>query len=188
MDARASEAVAGLMKRLSSCVDLECVEATTAAVKAELIDACRRGALRLPEAYLAAHPDRYARRLLHREGPFTAVVMAWGPGQGTPLHDHAGLWCVECVVDGELDVTQYDLVEREGARCRFERRACMRATVGDAGCLIPPYEYHVLSNALDDRTSVTLHVYGGEMDHCTLFEPADDGWWTPRQRTLAYDA
>ncbi len=27
--------------------------------------------------------------------------MTWGPGQGTPLHDHAGIWCVEGVVEGK---------------------------------------------------------------------------------------
>ena len=35
--------------------------------------------------------------------------------------------------------------------------------------------------------SLTLHVYGGEMDHCHLFEPDGDGWFRPRQRPLAYD-
>ena len=28
---------------------------------------------------------------------------------------------------------------------------------------------------VDDRVTVTLHVYGGEMKHCHLFEPNDDG-------------
>ena len=52
---------------------------------------------------------RYARRLLHRDpaGRYTAIVMTWGPGQGTAVHDHGGLWCVEGVVDGEIAVTQY---------------------------------------------------------------------------------
>ena len=56
----------------------------------------------------------YARRLLHRdpEGRYSAIVMTWGPGQGTAVHDHGGLWCVEGVVDGEIAVTQY-LVQQD---------------------------------------------------------------------------
>ena len=45
--------------------------------------------------------------------------MTWGPGQGTPLHDHAGIWCVECVVEGEMEVRQYDLVEENAGSFRF---------------------------------------------------------------------
>jgi hypothetical protein len=52
--------------------------------------------------------------------------------------------------------------------------------------LIPPHDYHVLANALPDRPSITLHVYGGEMDHCNVFEPRADGWYEqiPRQLEL----
>ena len=48
-----------------------------------------------------------------REGRYTAVVMTWGPGQGTAMHDHGGLWCVEGVVEGAMTVTQYhDVVDQ----------------------------------------------------------------------------
>ena len=33
-----------------------------------------------------------------------------------------------------------------------------------------------------------VHVYGGEMDHCNVYEPAEDGWWTRSSRSLSYDA
>ncbi len=112
--------------------------------------------------------------------------MTWGPGQQTQLHDHAGMWCVECVVEGELDVVQYELVEQVDGRCRFDRRNVVRAVVGDAGCLIPPFEYHVLRNALPDRRSVSLHVYAGEMDRCNLYLPRDDGWWDKNAARLEY--
>ncbi len=41
--------------------------------------------------------------------------------------------------------------------------------------MIPPFEYHVVENA-SDAPSVTLHVYGGEMNHCYVFEPVGGGW------------
>ena len=84
-----------------------------------------RGGLELPPAFRQPRPDTYARRLLHRDpdGRYTAVVMTWGPGQGTPLHDHAGIWCVECVVDGEMEVRQYDLVEQRGESITCSRRS-----------------------------------------------------------------
>ena len=62
-----------------------------------------------------------------------------------------------------------------------------RATAGSAGALIPPFEHHVLANALPDRPSLTLHVYGGEMEHCDIFEPASDGLYHRRTKSLSYD-
>jgi 3-mercaptopropionate dioxygenase len=113
--------------------------------------------------------------------------MTWGPGQRTPIHDHAGIWCVEGVVDGRMRVERFELVgEEPGGRCRFAERGAETAGVGSSGALIPPFEYHVLANALDDRRSVTLHVYGGDMDHCSIFEPAAAGTWQRRERELAF--
>ena len=37
------------------------------------------------------------------------------------------------------------------------------AGIGEAGRLIPPTDHHVIANALRDRPSVTLHIYGGEL-------------------------
>jgi predicted metal-dependent enzyme (double-stranded beta helix superfamily) len=38
------------------------------------------------------------------------IAMSWGPGQGTPLHDHDAMWCVEGVWLGELEITRYELL------------------------------------------------------------------------------
>jgi 3-mercaptopropionate dioxygenase len=156
-------------------------------VKAILLDAMRKKGFTLPDRYREARPDTYARRLLHRDphGTFTMVVMTWGPGQKTALHDHAGIWCVECVVDGNMEVAQYDLTgERDGA-FYFERRSHVLAGRGSAGCLIPPFEYHTLGNVAG-TPSITLHVYGGDMDHCHVFEPAADGSYRRIRKELSY--
>ncbi len=111
--------------------------------------------------------------------------MAWGPGQRTALHDHAGIWCVEGVVEGTMEVTRYDLVEERDGVVRFTETGRGTAATGSAGSLIPPFEYHVLANALE-TPSITLHVYGGEMDRCHVFEPRPDGRYERRTRALSY--
>ena len=125
-------------------------------VKAVLIDSLQQGTLTLPRTMCAPVEGSYARRLLHRDpsGQYTVVVMTWAPGQKTALHDHAGIWCVECVVDGTMEVAQYDLVSETGGAYRFERRTQVVAGRGSAGCLIPPFEYHTLGNADADTPSL----------------------------------
>ncbi len=98
------------------------------------------------------------------------------------------MWCVECVVDGALRVEQFDLLDEQDGRLRFARQKVVRAGVGDAGCLIPPFEYHILGNALSDRSSVSVHVYAGEMERCNVYVDAGTGYWTREARCLTYDA
>jgi predicted metal-dependent enzyme (double-stranded beta helix superfamily) len=160
-------------------------------VKQVLEDTFKAGTDFLDARFLVPNPERYARRLVHRdpEGRYTVIAMVWNPGQGTPLHDHAGIWCVECVYKGNIQVTSYSCHGGDPERdlVRFEKEAVIQAGVGQAGALIPPFEYHILENADPAQPSITLHVYGGEMDHCHIFEPVGDAW-VRRYRELSYTA
>lgn len=179
-----------LIDRLRDAVRLGDICAITERIKGDLESFIPAEGLKLPESFRRVKPDSYARRLLYRDPElgFTALVMTWGPGQRTALHDHAGIWCVEGVVEGEMEVLRYELTaEGEEGLCRFAERGQVHATAGSAGALIPPFEHHVLANALPDRPSLTLHVYGGEMDHCDVFEPLGDGLYRRRLRRLSYD-
>jgi len=186
-----SAGVQDLIAKLDAAVREDSAATRAGAVKRILAETIKSGALALEPRFFVPRPDVYARRLLHRDTTrgYTAVVMTWGPGQGTMLHDHAGIWCVEGTIAGEMDVLQYEISERDGGeRYRFAPRGRVRALPGASGALIPPFEYHILRNGLDDRVSVTLHVYGGEMDHCHVFAPEADGWHRRLERPLAYDA
>jgi hypothetical protein len=113
--------------------------------------------------------------------------MVWDRGQGTGLHDHAGIWCVECVYEGRIRVTSYSIRGGDPERdlVVFEQEAVATAGVGEAGALIPPFEYHRLINP-DPAPAVTLHVYGGEMTHCHVYEPEPDGRYRRTWRELRY--
>jgi 3-mercaptopropionate dioxygenase len=177
-----------LKPRLDDAVNAADVPTIAHQIKQVLQDVLRRQELTLPQRFHVPLQETYARRLLHRDpgGRYTVVVMTWGPGQKTALHDHAGIWCVECVVDGQMEVTQYELISDEEGAFRFNEQSRVAACRGSAGCLIPPFEYHTLANAEPDRSSITLHVYGGEMDHCHVFEPDGDGMYRRVTRSLSY--
>jgi predicted metal-dependent enzyme (double-stranded beta helix superfamily) len=178
-----------LIARLDSAVQAGEVHAITSRLKRELETLTREGRIQLPPRFHAVKPEGYARRLLHRDDRlgYTAVVMTWGPGQRTALHDHAGIWCVEGVVEGRMEVTRFELVDEADGTYAFDEKDRIVAAVGSAGSLIPPFEYHVLANAQSNQPSMTLHVYGGEMTSCHVFERRGDGRYERRTRTLGYD-
>ena len=60
--------------------------------------------------------------------------MTWGPGQGTPLHDHAGMWCVEGVLEGRIEVARYDLLdERDGTPPDYPCPGASPSSFGHSG-------------------------------------------------------
>ena len=182
-----------LIEQLREAVRLRDVNAIAGRIKETLESYIPADGLRLPEQYRQSKPDGYCRRLLYRDEElgFTAVVMTWGPGQRTALHDHAGIWCVEGVLEGEMEVHRFELMEEtEPGVFRFVERETLAAGAGEAGALIPPLEHHILANNRPEQTSLTLHVYGGDMDHCTVFEPVEgtDDLYRARQKSLSFDA
>jgi predicted metal-dependent enzyme (double-stranded beta helix superfamily) len=174
-------------ERIDDAVTLHPLARLTDAVKHALQDGLRSGTLDIPSRMREPRADTYARRLLYRDpqGRYTMVVMTWGPGQKTALHDHAGIWCVECVMDGTMEVAQYELLSESGEDFHFAEQTRVHAGRGSAGCLIPPFEYHTLGN-LDDSPSVTLHVYGGDMTYCHVFEPQQGGAWRRVRKELGF--
>ena len=188
MTTQAVHGLEDLIDSLDRAVRGADAERVTHEVKDTLERMLTSGTLELPPALVEPRPDRYARRLLHKSAElgYSVLVMTWGPGQGTPLHDHAGMWCVEGVLSGRIDVTQYELLEQRGERYRFRRQGTVAAGVGDAGALIPPFEYHTITNASPAEKAVTVHVYAGEMTSCTIFLPGADGWHERQERQLSY--
>jgi predicted metal-dependent enzyme (double-stranded beta helix superfamily) len=188
---QAETVVDPLIEQLREAVRLGEVRAITARIKDTLESFIPSEGLIFPERFHRVKPEGYSRRLLYRDPElgFTALVMTWGPGQRTALHDHSGIWCVEGVLEGEMAVQRFELLEEPAPGVfHFAAREVLGATAGSAGALIPPLEHHILSNPGRDL-SLTLHVYGGEMDHCTVFEPIDEpaGLFRAQVKTLSYD-
>ena len=179
-----------LIEQLDEAVDLDCVKGRCDKVKAILEEAFHSEDDLLDPKFMQPHPDRYARRLIHRypAGRYSVVAMVWGLGQGTALHDHAGEWCVECVYRGKIKVDSYDILgSPEDNLVTFKHEAQIYAGVGEAGALIPPFEYHTIANALQDKPSVTVHVYGHELTWCHIFEPAEGGYRRVRKELCYTD-
>ena len=155
-------------------------------VKAVLEQACRSNIDWLPAKFLKPSVTGYARRLVYcdPESKFSILVMVWDGEQGTLLHDHAGMWCVECVYRGRIKVVSYDLNEQNGDIYHFTKQLEVHAGPGEAGALIPPFDYHTIGNDFP-TASATIHIYGGEMTWCHAFAPEGDAF-RRIERQLAY--
>ncbi|MGD9601734.1 MAG: cysteine dioxygenase [Gammaproteobacteria bacterium] len=115
----------------------------------------------LPPPFAAPHPEHYQQYLLHcdpRER-FSVVSFVWGPGQRTPIHDHT-VWGLIGVLRGAETSRRYTrgpdgrLTAHEAARCEPGAIEIVSPTLGDI---------HEVANALPDRASISIHVYGANI-------------------------
>lgn len=180
-----------LVAALDHAVQQDGIAAITRALQDVLREAIADPQIELPECVHQPIVDHYARRELYRSPThgYSVIAMTWGPGQATPLHDHSGLWCVEGVWSGNLQITQYELQEQAGDHFLFQAQRGLLAGRGSAGCLIPPHEYHTICNASPDQIAVSVHVYQAVMEGCTMFLPDSqrDGWYVRTEQALSTD-
>lgn len=126
----------------------------------------------LPEAFAAPRSDRYAQYLLHCDAQerFSVVSFVWGPGQRTPVHDHQ-VWGLIGMLRGAETSQSY----MRGANGALQLTgALVRLDPGDIATVSPSaIDIHQVSNAYDDRTSISIHVYGGNIGAVArhIYEP-----------------
>ena len=151
------------------------------AVAAEAAGALRgwlASGARLPPDVCAPQPGSYARRLLCAcpRGRFQVIAMTWAPGQSAPLHDHAGLWCVEGIYSGRMMAQEWGAPAPAGTGLvRFQPpKEWTSQQIGHVETVVPPQEFHVLTNPFQDP-AVTIHIYGGRMRSCHTFVPEGKG-------------
>ncbi len=115
----------------------------------------------LPAELAEPHPQFYRQYLLHADPleRFSVVSFVWGPGQQTPVHDHT-VWGLVGVLRGA------ELSERFGraADGRLESKGVWRLDAGGIETVSPTIgDIHKVSNALGDRASISIHVYGANI-------------------------
>jgi predicted metal-dependent enzyme (double-stranded beta helix superfamily) len=116
----------------------------------------------LPDAFARPDPDRYQQYLLHADARqrFSVVSFVWGPGQSTPVHDHT-VWGLIGVLRGAEIVQAYS--QSEGGTL-FAANAVKRLETGEVDAVSPAIgDIHRVSNAFDDRVSISIHVYGANI-------------------------
>lgn len=182
-----------LIQAIDSAVNKDSTPAITDSLRNSLCKLIQSQEIKLPACVFETAENRYARRELYHsdEYGYCVVAMTWAPGQGTPIHDHCGMWCVEGVWSGALEVVQYEQLPAAAGQdglYRFQPVGSIQAGPGSAGSLIPPHEYHTIRNPSDDTVAVSLHIYSGNMTHCAVFQPAEgDHCYQRSDRKLSLD-
>ena len=116
----------------------------------------------LPDAYAEPSADGYRQFLLHCDPleRFSVVSFVWGPGAGTPIHDHT-VWGMVGMLRGSETSLAYEacpdtgkLLEAEITKLEPRMIERVSPNIGDV---------HLVRNAYSDRASISIHVYGANI-------------------------
>jgi predicted metal-dependent enzyme (double-stranded beta helix superfamily) len=116
----------------------------------------------LPARYAEPSTNGYQQYLLHGDSQerFSVVSFVWGPGQKSPIHDHT-VWGIVGILRG----AEFEQDYSRTCDGRFvEQGAPVRLEKGEVTAVSPAIgDFHRVSNALDDRPTISIHVYGANI-------------------------
>jgi len=119
-------------------------------------------------------PARYQQYLLHCDSRqrFSIVSFVWGPGQQTPIHDHR-VWGLIGMLRG-AEYSQGFARSEHGAL--LPAGEPVRLDPGHVEAVSPRIgDVHQVSNAFDDRVSISIHVYGANIGAVSRAVYSPDG-------------
>jgi len=116
----------------------------------------------LPDEFARYDPDRYQQFLLYCDPleRFSTVSFVWGPGQSTPVHDHT-VWGMVGMMRGLETCEEYSRTDENAQLTAAEPHPLKPGEID----LVSPRvgDIHRVGNALRDRPSISIHVYGGNI-------------------------
>ena len=116
----------------------------------------------LDPAFAEPHPQHYQQYLLYADPDdrFSVVSFVWGPGQHTPIHNHT-VWGVVGMLRGAETAQNYELFADGAPNAVGDEMQLMPGAVEMVSPTIG--DVHRVRNALNDRVSISIHAYGGNI-------------------------
>ncbi len=114
--------------------------------------------------------ENYTRNQVTREERFELMILCWGRGQESPIHNHEGQDCWMAVLDGEIEEVRYPM-PGNGRPGPLVARGSSVFRRGQVGFIRDEMGLHRVRPAKPESTGVTLHLYSGPYDECNCYDP-----------------
>ncbi len=122
------------------------------------------------ERHVVWNDEHYTRHLVYVDDCYQIILLGWGIGQNTPVHDHAGQRCWMMIERGRLKISDYCWRQGEGPP-----RLLNDETIGGddnelhidkCACV------HKIHNPADwDARAISLHIYSKPFSRCGIYCP-----------------
>ncbi|XP_072288772.1 cysteine dioxygenase type 1 [Eucyclogobius newberryi] len=113
---------------------------------------------------------RYTRNLVDEgNGKFNLMILCWGEGHGSSIHDHTDSHCFMKLLQGQLKETLFEWPEGEqkGEMVQKSQRILMENKVAYINDSIG---LHRVENGSHTESAVSLHLYSPPFQTCQTFD------------------
>ncbi|TMW42993.1 hypothetical protein DOY81_011927 [Sarcophaga bullata] len=123
---------------------------------------------------------KYTRNLVDAgNDKFNLMILCWGEGHGSTIHDHSDSHCFMKMLKGELTETRYSWPEDQAVQEQNKQQESQDAlqvlsqrTMGlnDVAYINDNLGLHRVENPSHSDTAVSLHLYCPPFNTCSMFE------------------
>jgi len=111
---------------------------------------------------------RYTRNLVDRgNGKYNLMIVCWGEGHGSAIHDHANSHCFMKMVQGTLEEVRFAWPEKAGEELQEIRRT--RLNLNEVCYINDSLGLHRVENPSHVEGAVSLHLYCPPYSECSVF-------------------
>ena len=113
--------------------------------------------------------QRYTRNLIARRDDFELLLLCWGAGQESPVHNHENQSCWMAVLDGAIEEIQYAF-PTPGHRGPLQTLRARTFQPGQVAFIRDEIGLHLVRGS-EGRPAVSLHLYAAPYDACNVYCP-----------------
>ncbi|MFI9630675.1 cysteine dioxygenase [Streptomyces sp. NPDC052042] len=136
------------------------------------------------------HPSgNYTRLLLNSpEDAYQVVLVFWGPGQGSPIHDHDDTIGAVSALTGETREIKYLLTRHKGECVKLAEVSDFTIAPGQIALILPEddKQLHLMVNERH-HWAATVHIYLTAIRRYRQYEATPDGSFRPAETPLWFD-
>ncbi|XP_041041188.1 cysteine dioxygenase type 1-like [Carcharodon carcharias] len=112
---------------------------------------------------------RYTRNLVDEgNGKFNLMILCWGEGHGSSIHDHADSHCFLKMLQGQLKETLFNWPDSEKKELTKKSQAILQEN--QCTYISDSIGLHRVENVSHTEVAVSLHLYSPPFDSCNCFD------------------
>lgn len=113
---------------------------------------------------------RYTRNLVDEgNGKFNLMILCWGEGHGSSIHDHADSHCFMKMLEGNLKETLFEWPD-EKMKGEMSKKSERILKNNQCAYISDSIGLHRVENSSHTEPAVSLHLYSPPFDSCQTFD------------------
>ncbi|XP_078279875.1 cysteine dioxygenase type 1-like [Rhinoraja longicauda] len=114
---------------------------------------------------------RYTRNLVDEgNGKFNLMILCWGEGHGSSIHDHADSHCFLKLLQGQLKETQFNIPDINQKNREIVKKWEKVFHENQCTYINDSIGLHRVENVSHTEPAVSLHLYSPPFDSCHCFD------------------